>query len=101
MATFRPLLRTVLGKAKFLTEYNINGTSSGGTLPVSGSFARSGSQKDLMKDTWSPMTIGDSGSPPSIDYNNEVPPLSSNVTKSTKLPSFIKNPWVTLKPSGG
>ena len=101
MATFRPLLRTILGKAKFSTGNNLDETSSGGTLPISGPFARNGSQKDLMSDSWSPMTTEDAGSPPSLDYNNEVPHLSSNVTKSTKLPPFITNPRATFRPFGG
>jgi len=79
MATFRPLLRIILGKAKFSTSYNLNGTSSGGTLPASGPPVHSGSQKDLIRDTWSPMTIDDTGSPSSHEGNHQKQPTPSNV----------------------
>jgi hypothetical protein len=91
IATFRPLLLITFGKAKSPTGYNVNGTPSGGKLPVLGPSAHSSSQKDLMRDTWTLMTFDDAGLPPSLYCNNESAPLSSNATKANKLPSFITN----------
>lgn len=99
IATFRPLLRIIFGKAKSSTGYNVNGTPSGGELPVLGPSARSSSQKDLMRDTWPPITFDDAGLLPLLDSNNESAQLSSNATKANKLPSFITKPCATLKPS--
>jgi len=75
MATFRPLLRIVLGKTKFSSGYSLNGASSGGTLPGPGRPARSSSQKDIAKNTWSSMTVDDIGLPSSYDSNSHRLPI--------------------------
>jgi hypothetical protein len=75
MATFRPLLRIILGKARLPIGYNINGTSSRGTAPVSGPSACNGSQKDLMRDTWSPLIVDDADLQSSLDSNHQKSPV--------------------------
>jgi hypothetical protein len=84
MATFRPLLRVILGKAKLATGYN-NGCSSRGTMPVTGPWAQADSQKDLVKGAWTPMTIDNTPSPLSLNGENQS-------AKVTKIPSFIAKP---------
>ncbi len=74
MATFRPLLRIMLRKAKLSTGYNLNGSVSGGTLPVSAPPAHSSSQKDFVRDYWSPMGIDDTVSLSPNCGNNQNPP---------------------------
>ncbi len=65
MATFRPLLRILLEKAKLSrTGYGSNPSATGGqggrngSIPLSAPYARAAeSQKDLVKDAWSASTI--------------------------------------------